>query len=104
MTKAVAASELDDERLARREREVVVEGYAAACDDIGCCGMVADDFGIAFDGHCGLLACAVENGKHGASLMLTGDDVDSVVGDELRHGAPDDDVVPLPPMEQSRQP
>lgn len=53
------------------QRHVVGEVDDAAGGDVGGCGGVADDLGIAFHGHRGLAALAVDDGEHRAALVLT---------------------------------
>ena len=69
-----------------------------SCGDIGCRGAVADDFGIACHVEERLRAFAVEDGEHGVAVEGSCDDVNALVGYELRLRSLGDGLVALPPV------
>ena len=71
------------ETLTRLEFEVLGEVVVTACEDIFGLHGVADDLCITLHIHRGGAVGAVEDGEHGLALILTGDDIDAIVGHEL---------------------
>ena len=71
--------------------------------DVAGCQGVADDFGVALDGHCGVLVGAIDNGHHGLALKLASHHIDAVVGQELSLLTLGNHIIAcaLAPMEQS---
>ena len=47
---------------------------------------------------------AIKDGEHRLALILAGDDIYAVEGDELRLFALDDNIIALTPMEQTAEP
>lgn len=75
-----------------------------SCQDVFGLFLVADDLLITLYIHRGRLHCTVEDGECRTSLVLTGDDIDAVIGNKLRLSAFDDDLVALSPMQESACP
>ena len=73
----------EDETLTRLEFNVLGEVVVTACEDVFCLHSVADDLCIALHIHRGGVAGAVEDGENCLALILTGDDIDAIVGHEL---------------------
>ena len=73
----------EDETLTRLEFDVLGEVVVSACEDIFGLHGVTDNLCIALHIHRGGVAGAVEDGEHGLALILTGDDIDAIVGHEL---------------------
>ena len=70
-----------------------------ACGDVGGCRMCSDYFGIASDFKLVVGFPSVEDGEDGFAFMLTGENINSVPGDELCLRTTGDDFVVLPPVE-----
>lgn len=90
--------ELKYETLTGLEIQVLGEIVIAARENVLNFGSRADDLFIARYIHRGRLAGAVEDGEGGLSLILAGDDIDTVVGDKLYLRTFRDHLVALSPV------
>ena len=70
-------------RLTWAELHIFVERYMSASGHIGGFDRLAYDFSIALNVELGSFALAVDHGHHALALILTGYDIDTLVGDEL---------------------
>ena len=86
------------EALTRLEFEVLGEVVVTACEDIFGLHGVADDLCITLHIHRGGAVGAVEDGENCLALILTGDDIDTIERNKLRHRAFRDELVTLSPM------
>ena len=69
-----------------------------SCDYILSGGVVTNDLLIAGNLHAIVLFLAVEDDKHIPSLILSGNDIHTLVGDELCHATLGDYLIPLSPV------
>ena len=92
-------SELENEGASCGQGETAagqIDGLAGGHITSHCC--VAKGFLIAVEPHLALLGRAVDDGHGMAAVVTAVDDIDAVIGDELRHLALDDDIVALAPV------
>ena len=90
---------LQDKRLAWTEFKVCTQVVIASCQDVlGSLGVV-DDLCITLDLHGGRLCRTVEDGEYCMPFVLAGDDIDTVIGDELYLLALANNLVALSPMQ-----
>ena len=95
---------LKDETLTGLEIQVLGEIVIAARENVLNFGSRADDLFIARYIHRGRLTGAVEDSENGLSFVLTGDDIDTIVGDKLCLRTFRDNLVALTPVQQSARP
>ena len=93
MTYLFRCLEREDECLSGRELDVFVEGHRFLSDDVEGLLRLSDDLGIAGHLEDGRLGGAVEDGERCMSIVLAGDDIDSLPRNELRLAALDDEGI-----------
>ena len=96
--------EVEDDDLTRFEIYFAAEVVIPAREDIfGTCGS-ANHFLIS--GGVEVFGClgAIEDGHHGASLILSRDDIHAIYGDEMGLRTLGDHLITLAPMEQAAKP
>ena len=76
----------------------------SASGHIGGFDRLAYDFSIALNVELGSFALTVDHGHHALALILTGYDIDTLVGDELSLTAFGNHFVALAPVEQVANP
>src|SRR5574344_1153094 len=91
-------------RLTWAELHILVERYMSASGHIGGFDRLAYDFSIALNVELGSFALTVDHGHHALALILTGYDIDTLVGDELSLTAFGNHFVALAPVEQVANP
>ena len=97
-------SVVENERLTGFEYEVFGEVVIVVRQDVLNLGGIADDLGIAGHIEGRGFRGAIEDGKRRMALILTSDDIDAVIGDELDLFALRNNLISLSPMEQTREP
>jgi len=97
-------NELQYQRLAGLELQILRQVIIATCEDILYSRGLTNDLGIASYRHCGRFRRTVENGHHGVAVPAAGDDVNTVIGDELGLITTDNGLVAITPVEQATKP
>ena len=98
------SSKIENQALAGFEFEVFGKVEIMVCQNLLNLGSVANDLGIARHIEGGGFAGAVEDGKDGSTLILTGDDIDTIIGDKLDLLTFRNHLISLTPMEQTTEP